>query len=179
LWLLFSAAAFLIHVWALILIFQDLSWVAERNNMWDAIGVGAYGLLIALIESLLVFLVIALCGFLVSTKWNEAQRVSLMGSLVFIVLLWTILGQLYFLLEYTFPAAWIQTLASTAHPVRVLYTIALLVVTPTVFLPVYGQLNSVKLNQFTYEFFDRISLLVMLYLVIDILSVIIVFIRNL
>lgn len=179
LWLLFSAVAFLIHVWTLILIFRDLSWVAERNNMWDAIGVGAYGLMIALVESFLVFLVTALLGLIVSTKWEEPQRVSLMGTLIFIVLLWAILGQLYFLLEYSFPAAWIQALSNIAHPVRILYAISLLLVTPTVLLPVYGQLKSAKLNKFTYEFFDRISLLVILYLVIDIISIIIVLIRNL
>jgi hypothetical protein len=179
LWLLFSAAAFLIHVWALVLIFRDLSWVAERNNMWDAIGVGAYGLMIAIVESFLVFLVTALLGLLVSMKWDQTHRVSFMGTLIFIVLLWAIMGQLYFLLEYSFPPSWIQALASTAHPIRILYVISILLVTPTVLLPAYGQLNSAKLNQFTYEFFDRISLLVILYLVIDFISLIIVIIRNL
>ncbi len=179
LWLLFSAAAFLLHVWALILIFRDLSWVAERSNMWDAIGVGAYGLVIVLTESFLVFLVTALLGFLVSTKWSESQRVSLMGTLIFIISLWAILGQLFFLVEYSFPASWIQTLAGTAHPVRILYAIGFLLVMPTVLFPVYGQLNSPKLNQITYEFFDRISLLVILYLMLDIVSIAIILIRNL
>jgi hypothetical protein len=56
LWLLFAAAAFLVHVWAIMLIFQDLAWLAERTNMWDAIGVGAYGLVVALGESVFLFL---------------------------------------------------------------------------------------------------------------------------
>lgn len=179
LWLLFSAVAFIIHVWALILIFRDLSWVAERTNMWDAIGVGTYGLVIALLESILVFLVAFLLGFLVSTKWDKIRRISLVGTLVFIVSIWAILGQLYFLLGYSFPTSWIQTLASTTRPLRILYALSFLVVTSTVLIPTYWQLKSTKLNQVTCEFFDRISLLVILYFAMDIISIVIVIIRNL
>jgi hypothetical protein len=179
LWLLFSATAFLIHVWAILLIFQDLSWLAERTNMWDAIGVGAYGLVVALMESVFLFLVAFILGFLVSTKWDPIKRISLMGTLVIIVSIWAILGQLSFMLGWSLPAAWIQTLAHTAHPLRILYLIAMTLVGLTVLLPVYAQLKSDKLSQMTYEFFDRLAMLVVLYLVLDFASIVIIIIRNL
>jgi len=50
---------------------------------------------------------------------------------------------------------------------------------PTVLLPAYGQLRSEKFNKLTFEFFDRISLLVILYLVMDVISIFIVVVRNL
>ncbi|MFN2235333.1 MAG: hypothetical protein ACK2U1_13985 [Anaerolineales bacterium] len=178
LWLLFSAAAFLIHIWAILQIFQDLSWIAERTNMWDAIGVGAYGLTIALIESIFLFLIAFLLGFLVSTRWDPVKRISLMGTLVIIISIWAILGQLYFILGWSFPASWIQILANTEHPLRILYLIALVFVGPSVLLPVVAQLKSDKLSQMTYEIFDRLSTLVILYLVLDIASIVIVIIRN-
>jgi hypothetical protein len=179
LWLLFSAVAFPIHIWAIILIFRDLSWVAERTNMADAIGVGAYGLLISLLDSIFIFLITILLGFLVSTKWDQPQRISLIGTLVSIVSIWAILGQLYFLLGYSFPPTLIQALANTTRPLRYLYALGFFVVTVTILVPVYGQLKFNKLNTVTFEFFERISLLVILYLALDIISIVIIVIRNL
>jgi hypothetical protein len=178
LWLLFSAAAFLVHVWAILLIFQDLAWLAERTNMWDAIGVGAYGLTVALVESIFLFLIAFLLGFLVSTRWDPVKRISLMGTLVIIVSIWAILGQLSFMYGWSLPAPWIQTLANTAHPLRILYLVALIIVGFSVILPVYSQLKSDKLSQMTYEFFDRLAMLVVLYLVLDFASIVIILIRN-
>jgi hypothetical protein len=153
--------------------------VTERTNAGDAIGVGAYGLVIVLIESILVLLATLLLGFLVSKKWNETRRISLIGTLTFIVSIWAILGQLYFLLDCSIPKSWIQALASNAHPLQILYALSFSVVVPTVLISAYGQLKSRRLNKITYEFFDRISLLVILYLVFDVISIVIVIIRNL
>src|SRR5512141_1446140 len=66
LWSLFLMCAFPLHVWALILAFRDVSWVTERTNSWDAVGVVAYGLLFTLVESVLVFGIMTLLGFLIS-----------------------------------------------------------------------------------------------------------------
>jgi len=178
LWLLFSAVAFPSHVWALILIFRDLSWVAERTNMSDAIGVGAYGLVIALLDSIFAFLITILLGFLVSPKWDQPRRISLIGTLALIVSSWAILGQLYFLTGYSFPPTWIQALANTTRPLRILYALSFCVATFSVFIPVYGQLKFDRLNAITCEFFERISVLVILYLGLDIISIIIIVVRN-
>ena len=101
-----------------------------------------------------------------------------MGTLVIIVSIWAILGQLYFMLGWSLPAAWIQTLAQTAHPLRIIYLIALILVGLSVLLPVYAQLKSDKLSQMTYEFFDRLAMLVVLYLVLDFASIVIIIVRN-
>jgi hypothetical protein len=101
-----------------------------------------------------------------------------MGTLAIIVSIWTILGQLYFLLEWSFPASFIQTLANTEHPLRILYLIALIIVGLSVLLPVYAQLKLDKLSQMSYEFFDRLAILVVLYLVLDFASIVIIIIRN-
>ena len=146
--------------------------------MWDAIGVGAYGLAVALVESVFLFLVVFLLGFLISTRWGQVKRISLMGTLAIIVSIWAILGQLYFLLGWLLPATFVHTLANTAHPLRILYLIALTIVGLSVLLPVYAQLKSDKLNQMTYRSFDRLAMLVALYLVLDFASIVIILIRN-
>ena len=63
LWNLFLICAFPLHVWTIILAFRDFSWVTERTNSWDALGVVSYGLIFALIESVAVFLVALVARF--------------------------------------------------------------------------------------------------------------------
>ena len=178
-WLLFTSVAFPIHVWALILIFRDFSWVTERTNSWDAVGVGAYGLSVALVESIFVFLIVFLLGFFISQKWDEKKRITILSLLMLITSIWAILGQLYFLFEVSPPLRWIQVLASGTHPLRNLYTICLIIVALTVFLPLWALLKSQKFTNTYHEMIERIALLVSLYLVMDIGSLVIVLIRNL
>lgn len=72
-WTLFLISAFPIHVWTYILFFWDFSWIEERSGTWNAIGVGAYALVIALIESVFVLLVALVLGFFY-TKNLVAER---------------------------------------------------------------------------------------------------------
>ena len=111
LWSLFLICAFPLHIWTIILTLRDFSWVSERTNSWDAIGVVSYGLLFAFIESVIVFLVFTLLGFLVSKKWTEDQRIALLGSLVTIASLWAIAGYLFFMLKVNIPGTTILFLA--------------------------------------------------------------------
>ena len=177
-WLLFTSVAFPIHVWAIILIFRDFSWVTERTNSWDALGVGAYGLSIALVESIFVYLGVQLLGFFISQKWDEKKRISILSLLLWIASIWAIMGQLIFLLELSLPPRWIQGLAQAAHPLRNLYVLGFILVASTILLPFWGALKSQKFTLIIYEFIDRIALLVTLYLVLDIGSLVIILIRN-
>jgi len=103
LWSLFVIAAFPAHVWTFVLVMRDFSWVSERTNAWDAIGVGAYGLLFAFFESAFILLMALLLGFLISKSWEEDKRNAVLAVLVLVASIWSILGQLYFLLEISFP----------------------------------------------------------------------------
>jgi hypothetical protein len=91
LWTLFLMAAFPTHVWTIVLILQDFSWIAERNNNWDALSVGAYGLVVAFIESLFVFALALVVSFLIPRKWEGKKRVAILTSLVMIAGMWAIL----------------------------------------------------------------------------------------
>jgi hypothetical protein len=178
LWALFLICAFPLHVWTIILAFRDFSWVTERTNSWDAIGVVSYGLIFAFIESTLVFLAAVLLGFLVSRKWAEDRRVALVGTLVFIASLWAMASYLFFILNVSIPAETILFFKSLAHPLRVLYAVSLALVGITVALPAYFVLRSEKFLQGVRGFFERISTLTMFYLVFDLLGLVIVIIRN-
>ena len=179
LWSLFLMCAFPLHAWTLILAFRDLSWVTERTNAWDAVGVMAYGLLFALIESTVIFLVATGLGFLVSAQWDKDRRIVLLAVLVLIASMWAIAGQLFFLLNVPLPGQLIQFLVHSGHPLRVLYVLVLTVVTPTVLIPALLVLRSRVFFQFFQGVIDRVSVLTMFYLFFDIVGLVIVLVRNL
>lgn len=178
LWSLFLICAFPLHVWTLILAFRDFSWVAERTNSWDAVGVISYGLLFAFIESVVVFLVAIALGFLISKKWGEDRRNALLGMLVLITSLWAMVNYLFFLAPISIPGETINFIARLAHPLRFIYAFSLAVVGPTILFPTYFILRSGKFLQGVRGLFERLSLLTLFYLFFDFVGLIIVIVRN-
>ncbi len=178
LWTLFLLCAFPLHAWTLILAFRDISWLTERTNAWDAVGVVSYGLVFAFLESVIIFLVAVLLGYLASGRWNQERRIALLAVLVLISALWAMLGQLYFLLEAPLPGAFIAFMVQTEHPLRVLYGAALAVVTLTFLIPALLVLRSDRVFHFVRGMIDRLSILTMFYLFFDVVGLIIVIIRN-
>jgi hypothetical protein len=170
--------AFPLHVWAMLLAFRDISWLIERTNMWDAVSVGSYGLVFAFVESVVIFLVFVLLGFLVAPAWDKERRLGLLCVLVLIASAWAMLGQLYFLWGVSVPIQLAVFLSQAAHPVRVLYFFALVLVTPTVLLPAYFILTSERSLPLTRAVIERLSLLTMFYIVFDIASLAVVIVRN-
>lgn len=178
LWSLFLICAFPLHAWTLILAFSDFSWVAERTNSWDALGVVSYGLIFALIESVIVFLVAVLLGLLVSTKWREEQRISLMSNLVLIASLWAMIGQLFFIWEVRISGQIIDFLVGLNHPLRFIYLVSLSAIGFSVLAPTYLIFRSNRFLRFTRELFERLSLLTLFYLLFDFIGLMIVVSRN-
>jgi hypothetical protein len=170
--------AFPLHVWTIILAFRDFSWVSERTNSWDAIGVVSYGLLFAFIESVVIFLITVLLGFLVPKKWGEDRRIALLGTLMLVASLWAMISYLFFMLQMSIPEGAIAFLVSLAHPLRLLYIVSLALVGLTVALPAYLVLRSEKFLQGVKGFFERLSLLTLFYLFFDFVGLVIVIIRN-
>ena len=179
LWSLFLMCAFPLHFWTLILVFRDIQWMTERTNFWDALGVASYAMVFAFLESLLLFLILTLLGFLVPTQWSRETRIALLTVLFLILSIWAMLSQLYFLAAVQTPGWFIFLMARTGHPVRILYALALILVTPTLALPAWLALRSEKFLKSVNSLIERLSLLSGLYLFFDVVGLIIVIIRNL
>lgn len=175
---LFLTCAFPLHFWALLLAFRDISWLTERTNLWDAIGVVSYGLLFALVESVMIFLVLVLVGFIIPLRWPSDKRITFLALLILLISLWGIIGQLLFLWNLSLPAQAIQLLRSVRHPLRILYAACLVVVIPTILLPIYLFVRSKRSVAFMQDLMERFSLLTMLYLLFDAVGLVIVIIRN-
>lgn len=180
LWSLFLMCAFPQHVWTLILAFRDISWVTARsNNGWDAVGVISYGLLFALVESLLLFGGMVLLGFLVSGRWDVGRRVALLTTLVLVASIWAMLEQLFFLAGTGLPGWLIGFVLWSGHPLRTLYFLLGGLVGVTTLLPVMLVIRSARAWSFMRVLIDRLSVLTMFYLALDVLAILIVIVRNL
>jgi hypothetical protein len=170
--------AFPLHVWAMLLAFQDVSWLIERTNLWDAVGVVSYALVFAFVESVAIFLIVVALGYLVSPAWDKERRVALLCVLVLLTSAWAMLGQLYFLWGVSVPAQVSAFLSQADRPVRVMYLAALLIVTPTILIPTFFILRSERSLPLTRGLIERLSLLTMFYLFFDVAGLLIVILRN-
>jgi len=65
---LFLVCAFPIHVWAYINLFNDMPAMVLEMGVWRILGVTAYVLVFALLESLLVFGLILLVSFILPER---------------------------------------------------------------------------------------------------------------
>ena len=175
---MFLICALPLHIWTLFLGFRDFDWVTARTNSWDAVGVVSYGLLFTFFESLVVFIAAVLLGFLISSKWSEKKRTALIGVMVIILSLWSIFNQTYFLRAMEPSEQMIAFYISTGRPLVALYVTALLLVGLSFALPTYAILTSSKAEKAVLDGFERLSMLMILYLVFDIAALVIILIRN-
>ena len=178
LWTLFLMCALPLHIWTIILAFRDFDWVTARTNSWDAVGVVSYGLLFALFESVMIFFAVALVGLFVSAKWEEKRRIALLSLLVIIWSIWSMFNQAYFLNEWGTPDWLTNLVIATGRPLVALYALAFGLSLVTVSLPVFMTLRSEKFLNGIQEGIERLSLLMLLYLVFDAAAIVNIIIRN-
>jgi len=179
LWSLFLMCALPLHAWTLIMAFRDLSWLTDRTNAWDAVGVLCYGLLFALVESVLLFVVAAILGLIVPKRWEPDRRIAVLSGLVLVLCVWAMLSQLFFLANVRLPEGVIVWLVRSGHPLWGVYGTLLVVVSATFVLPAWMTLRSERGQRWMGALIDRLGLLAMLYLVFDAAALVIVVIRNL
>lgn len=178
LWSLFLICAFPLHLWTLIMVFRDLSWVAERTNAWDAVGLAAYGMIFALAETLFIFAIVAFLGLFTPGSWTYERRIGFLSLLVLILSLWAMFSQLYFLWNMSLPQAVLQFLRSSSHPFRFIYGGTFAIVFLTVLLPIYFFIKSNKGITIMQDLVERFTSVATFYLVFDLLGLIIILFRN-
>lgn len=181
LWKLFLAAVFPVHLWAIIIMLADVGWVAERTNAWDAVGYSAYVLGIALVESLALFIAIALLGLLLPRQWSQERKLAVLGGYLLVIFLAIVVNQLNFFPIDSF-TSWTQDqILGGDHPYRYGILILLAAAGGTgagAILPVWGGYRSEKYVEIFGDIIERIGLLSSLYLFLDLASLVIIIGRN-
>ena len=148
------------------------------GGVWGAVGEMSYGLVFSFLDSLLIFLVTALLGFLVSRKWQEPRRISLLGLLAGLAMLWEILAQSYVVWNMHLPGRVTRFLSQFQLPFGFYYAVVLLVVIATILVPAWLILRNEKFYKRVEALFGRITLLSGFYLFLDTVALVIVIVRN-
>ena len=177
-WKLFLLCIFLFHLWTFFLVFRDVPWVIDRFDQWDAVGLVSYALMFALIESFGVFLFFLVINALIPNRFEPKQRLSILSLMLFMIWIWGVLGQIYFLAEAKVNLAFSSLLAPTGRPLFFLYIILIPLVAGSTFLPLYALVKKPQRAVRIVDILDRISTLSILYLVLDVVGIFIVLYRN-
>ena len=175
---LFLVCAFPLHLWTILMVFRDVSWVAERTTSWDALGFSGYALFYSLIESALLFGFIALLSLLIPKSWNKILRFSILGLLAFALAGWSIIEQLILIVFWgrlRNLASSLSFLASTSWSAPLLFAglVAISVAVPILLLRKHK-----KLQNAVFSILERLSLLSGLYLFLDVVGIVIIIFRN-
>ena len=80
--LLFAVGAFPVYVWSIVNVLNAVPAWMLRLNTWDLIGMIAYSQVFALIESIIVFLALLLLGIILPTRLVGDKFVALASMMV-------------------------------------------------------------------------------------------------
>lgn len=177
-WKLFLVCAFPLHVWTLLMAFRDFAWVAARTYPWDAVGLVAYALLVALLETTAAFALVGLAGLILPRGWDLNRRLAMLGSMFWVVAAWSILSKIFTALDSPLPPWFFNFLGAFGHPLRILWGLAFALVAVSAVLPAWLILKRTSAVQAISNIFDRISLLSGFYLILDLIGIVIIGIRN-
>lgn len=81
---IFAAVSLPIFAWAIILLAVYASQYILRLNLWDTIGVAAYVLGYALLESLIVFAVVMVVLLLIPARFHGPRTIPLTAAILFL-----------------------------------------------------------------------------------------------
>lgn len=160
----FTICAFPVHVWAIVIVMQEVpAWIL-RLSLWDMVGVISYSLALALRESIIIFLGLCLLAFilppwLLSKKFTASSAILLFVSAIWFIFLHYndhIIEQR----QYIFFAIWAGSWVLVAGGL-----IALIHKRP-------------KLEKSIRNFAEQLAILSFLYLFFDVVALIIVVIRQ-
>jgi hypothetical protein len=175
---LFLLASFPLHIWTLLMAFRDVNWVAERTTMWDGIGFVSYALLYTLVESALLFGFIALLSLLTPRNWNRTLRLTVLGSLGFLLAGWSILEQLILIVFYGRLRKLGMALPNFFGQLWIPMTMLVVLITISALVPIWLLHTKPGFRKGLNTVFDRLILLSGLYLFLDFAGIILIIIRN-
>lgn len=172
----FLIVGFPLHVWALLMVFRDIEFVAERTEMWDAIGYAGYTMMFTLAESLILAVIVWALSLLLPRNWSNQRALSISGS-AFLVLAGASIVDMAF---HAFNEARIsrQYLYGLENFTALTYALIAAAVVVGTALSAFLILKTKWGEKAFAEIFDRIILLGYFYLFLDLAGIIIVILRN-
>ena len=155
--------------------------MAERTKAWDAIGYGAYALAFALFESLFVSLIITPVYLLLRKSYDKDTSVAILGITFLIISFWVIFGRVNTSRDTSATTFMFEMREKYNLRLRYLYPLFFLVIgaiAASMTLPPFLILKFTKLKNLVIEILKRLELLSYIYLIMNLISIVIVIIRN-
>jgi hypothetical protein len=156
--------AFPVHVWLIINVLRELPAWLLRLPLWDVLGVVAYSLMGALIESLLVFTAVVFISFILPARLFRDKFVALSTMAVLLTSVW------FVFLHYSNRIIEARQIAPL-----LLWAISYALLFAGFYLLIH---RNQKVESQINAFVRRVAVLSLIYLFFDVVSVIFVIARN-
>lgn len=174
---IFLIAMIPIHLWGTLMIFNDLSFVAERTTYWDALGYSGYGFGFSLVESLIAAFFLWLISLGLPAKWTETRVYSILGISFYALAGASIVD----MVAHLYPEPLLAQKYLIKSEIDPFFTFV--VISGTILIVILASvlltLKVEKIEKVVTNLFDRVMVLGFFYLVIDTLGIILVILRNL
>ena len=162
---IFAVCIIPVHVWLIINVLREVpAWIL-RLTTWDLVGVLAYSLVFALVESTLVFLGVLLLGIIIPVRFIRGKAIALSTVLLFLTSTW------FGFLHYNN-----QIIERRQVIPFVLWGISYVLVLLIAYFLIQ---RKQKLEALLNDFVKRLAVLSFIYFLMDIVSIVIIGIRNL
>ena len=181
---LFLMVIFPVHLWSFFASLYNMETVVTRStSVFDGVGYAAYALLYALFESTLLFLLMAVLGTLLPRRWPAEVKLVQLSLLSWVISLWAAFGQFYRYRLYGWLKAPIDYLFLWLSYRRmfnsVLLGLILGFIIISVALPIWLLRRRPEMKSWWLKVFDKVSILSMFYLMLDLCALLVVVFRNL
>ena len=160
------------------MVLRDITWVAERTNAWDAVGLVAYALVFALLESLVVFIGAFILTWLAPRRWSGDVLLVRMALFVLTFEIWAIISQLLSTFSPGLPLSTAQSLANFQPTLSIIYIFAGVLVALSLIIPLFLLTRYPRFERSFLELTDRLVTLTVLYLVLDFVAILVLIARN-
>lgn len=175
-WKVFLLAAFPIHAWNLLMVFKDAEFMLERSETWGTIGYAGYSLGAALIESLIFAILLWVISLLLPRKWTEQRTLTTLFSVYFVLAGASALEQAAHAFDqFRISKQFIYGLEHFTTLTNGLIVAAILLVVAALMLVIFKTKNG---ENGLADFYNRLTMLSYLYLVLDLAGIVVVIIRN-
>ena len=158
LWIVFAAAVFPTHVWALIDFFQEYTVWIKRMNTSELLGAFSYLMGFTLLDAILLFSGVLVLALIVPYRFFRQKFATLGSALALITAVW-------FMIFHLFPK-WLEQRNWIALG---LWAVSYVVVVAAAYVYIW---RSPKVAAFVDNFMQRAVSLAGLYLLIDFLCII-------
>jgi len=150
-----------VHFWAILMFF--LNFPKSEVRLWTAIGLFSYDVVIAFVDSSLLFLLVYIIGYGLPAQWKEERRILFLGNLGFTIVLGLIFAQ--------------YLDSSPLKPGQMWSLVGLMSFLFLVFFE-YFSLTRTEIGAAHLELFYRSKILAYLYLGLDVFGLVIILLRN-